>query len=129
MSIEEVFAIVSNIAIGVLIVVLYKLIFKKMFEGIQWMIPGAFPIGSALMWFTTSSDSYLIMLKEAALYSFIITMIYVNVHFVIKGSKNSLSRGKSFWKNVKSEWNDNIKPTFKKTEKNKDSEEENDDDK
>ena len=58
MSIEEVFAIVSNIAIGVLIVVLYKLIFKKMFEGIQWMIPGAFPIGSALMWFTTSSDSY-----------------------------------------------------------------------
>lgn len=129
MSIEEVLAIITNIAIGVLIVVLYKLIFKKTFEGMQWIIPGAFPIGSILMWLTTSSDSYLVMLKEAVLFSFIIAMIYINIYFVIKGSKSSVSRGKSFWKNLKTEWNDNIKPTFKKTNKNSDDEAKTDEEK
>jgi hypothetical protein len=117
MMLEEMLAIGTSIILAVLFCVLYKIISKKSVSGWVWIFPISFPIGSVFMYFFTDSDSYFIMLKDELLWAFIISMIVVNIRFLIFGSKSGIQRGKTFVSDFKNEWNNNIKPVFKKNKK------------
>jgi hypothetical protein len=55
------------------------------------------------MWATTDKDSFWIMLKEMLIWSFIIAMIYVNIKFIISGTKSRYKSGKGFVAGIKEE--------------------------
>ena len=117
MALEEILAIGTSVILAVLFCVLYRIIAKKNLSGWLWIIPISLPLGSFLMYFFTDSDKYIIMLKDILLFAFIISMIVVNVRFIISSSKSGIKRGKTFISDFKNEWNNNIKPTFKRTKK------------
>ena len=122
MALEEILAIGTSIVLAILFCVLDRIITKKNISGWLWIVPISLPIGSILMYFFTDSDRYIIMVKDILLFAFIISMIVVNVRFIISGSKSGVKRGKAFISDLKNEWNNNIKPTFKKIKKDGDEE-------
>ena len=76
------------------------------------------------MFFTTSEDSILMMLKDTLIWAFVISMIVVNIKFLVSGTKKRYDNSKSFMADIKSEWK-NMKPSFKK--KNTEKSEQNND--
>lgn len=126
MVFEDIIVLIISLLIAVAIVALFKLITKRWMEGWLWIFPISIPLGYALMFFTTSEDSILMMLKDALIWAFVISMIVVNIKFLVSGTKKRYDNSKSFMADIKSEWK-NMKPSFKKKNTEK-SEQENDKD-
>lgn len=113
MVFEDVIVLIISLLIAVAIVALFKLITKKWMEGWVWVFPVSIPLGYVLMFFTTSEDSILMMLKDSLIWAFVISMIVVNIKFLVSGTKSRYNNGKTFMADIKSEWK-NMKPSFKK---------------
>ena len=113
MVFEDIIVLIISLLIAIAIVTLFKLITKKWMEGWLWVFPISIPLGYALMFFTTSEDSILMMLKDSLIWAFVISMIVVNIKFLVSGTKNRYNNGKTFMADIKSEWK-NMKPSFKK---------------
>ena len=91
----------------------------------MWVFPISLVIGYALMYFTTNEDSILHMLKENLIWAFVISMIVVNIKFLISGTKNRVENSRNFFGDIKSEFK-KMKP---KPKKKKESDEALDDEK
>ena len=113
MVFEDIIVLIISLLIAIAIVTLFKLITKKWMKGWLWIFPISIPLGYALMFFTTSEDSILMMLKDSLIWAFVISMIVVNIKFLVSGTKNRYNNGKTFMADIKSEWK-NMKPSFKK---------------
>lgn len=113
MVFEDVIVLIISLLIAVAIVAVFKLITKKWMEGWVWVFPVSIPLGYVLMFFTTSEDSILMMLKDSLIWAFVISMIVVNIKFLVSGTKSRYNNGKTFMADIKSEWK-NMKPSFKK---------------
>ena len=88
MVFEDVIVLIISLLIAVAIVAVFKLITKKWMEGWVWVFPVSIPLGYVLMFFTTSEDSILMMLKDSLIWAFVISMIVVNIKFLVSGTKS-----------------------------------------
>lgn len=119
MDIETIIVLTLSLLISAVIVLIYRIIKKELPHGIHWIFPISPIIGFVLMYLTSDNDTILLMLKDALIWAFIISMVYVNVKCLVIGSKRTIRSGKGFFTEVKSEWK-KMKPSFKKSDlKNK----------
>lgn len=128
MVIQEVVVLLIACLIAAAIVIVPKLIFKKWLTGWLWVFPVSLVLGYALMYFTTNEDSILHMLKENLIWAFVISMIVVNIKFLISGTKNRVENGRNFFGDIKSELK-KMKPKPKKKKESDESDEKLDDEK
>ena len=113
LDIEIIFVLVTIIFISAAIVTVYRLIKKKFFTGIMWIFPAAPIMGFVIMYLTSDSDTYVLMLKDSLVWGFIFAMVYVNIKCLIIGSKRTIRSGKGLYSEIKTEWK-KMKPSFKK---------------
>jgi hypothetical protein len=123
MGLDEIIVLIISIVLSVGIVGLLKKLLKDKFKGIFWSFPILTVLGYALMWFTSESDTILLMLKDVFLWAFIGFMFFVNFYCIVKGAKSRKEHGKTFWSDIKSEYK-NVAGTFKKKRNVKSSKEE-----
>ena len=125
MVIQEIIVLLIACLIATAIVIVPKLVFKKWLTGWLWVFPISLILGYALMYFTTNEDTILHMLKENLIWAFVISMIVVNIKFLISGTKNRVENGRNFFGDIKSE----LKKMKPKPKKKKESDETSDDEK
>lgn len=103
MVMQEIVVLLIACLIAAAIVIVPKLVFKKGLSGWLWVFPISLIIGYALMYFTTNEDTILQMLKENLIWAFVISMIVVNVKFLISGTRNRMENGRVFFGDIKKE--------------------------
>lgn len=122
----EILSLLTTIALCLIVIILYRIIAKKFFSGIQWIYPGSFLIGYILSYMVYEGDDYLGTMKNILLYAFIVSMIVINIKAIRKGTKSRMEHGKRFIADCKEVFDD-AKETLgkkkKKKEKNKSSNE------
>lgn len=119
MVIQEVIVLLIACFLAAVIILVPRLIFKKWLRGWMWVFPISLVFGYALMYFTTNEDSILHMLKENLIWAFVVSMIVINIKFLISGTKNRVTNSKTFFGDIKSE----LKKMKPKSKKKKDSDE------
>ena len=130
MGLDEIIVLIISMAFSIGIVILLKKLLKDKFKGIIYAIPVLTALGYAMMWFTSDSDTILLMLKDVFLSTFIGFMFFINFYCIIRGAKSRKEHGKTLWSDIKSEYK-NVAGTFKKKQDEKSTKEEhlNDDNK
>ena len=113
MLIQEVIVLIIACFLAAVIVLVPKLIFKKWLTGWMWVFPISLILGYVLMYSTTNEDSILHMLKENLIWAFVVSMIVINIKFLISGTKNRVTNSKTFFGDIKSELK-KMKPNSKK---------------
>lgn len=103
MVIQEIVVLLIACLIAAAIVIFPKLVFKKWLAGWLWVLPISLIVGYVLMYFTTNEDTILQMLKENLIWAFVISMIVVNVKFLISGTRNRVENGRAFFGDIKKE--------------------------
>lgn len=113
MLIQEIIVLLIACFLAAVIVIVPKLIFKKWLTGWMLVFPISLILGYVLMYFTTNEDSILHMLKENLIWAFVVSMIVVNIKFLISGTKNRVENGRTVFSDIKSELK-KMKPKPKK---------------
>lgn len=126
MGLDEIIVLIISIALSTGISILLKKLLKDKFNGLIWSIPILTILGYVMMWFTSDSDTILLMLKDVFLCTFIGFMFFVNFYCIVKGAKSRKEHGKTFWTDIKSEYK-NVAGTFKKKKNVEQNKEERDD--
>lgn len=116
MAFDEIIVLIISAIIGIGSVFALKLILKDKFSPIFISIPFSIGLGYVMMWFTSESDTILLMLKDVLVWAFIIVMFYVNGKCLIKGSRSRVKHGRGLWNEIKTEYK-NVAHTFKRKPK------------
>ena len=115
----EVLSLLTTIALCLIVVILYRIIAKKFFSGIQWIYPASFFIGYTLSYMIYDGDDYLGTMKNILLYAFIVSMIVINIKAIRKGTKSRMEHGKKMMSEFKSVYRDVKDSIDKKSKRNK----------
>ena len=115
---SEVLSLLTTAALFLIIVIVYRLITKKFFTGLQWIYPCYLLMGYAFTYVLSDQDGYWEMMKSILLYAFIISMIIINVKAIKRGAKARMEHGQRFISDVKQTYQD-VKGSFKRKSKRK----------
>lgn len=99
-----VLSIILAIGVGVLIKFMAnKLNFKV---GIWWIVPISLPLGWMLQHETCDGDTVFKVLWDSLVWAFVISMIVVNIKFLVLGGRNGFTRSKAMFKDLKESLSD-----------------------
>ena len=115
----EILSLLTAIMLCLIVIILYRIIAKKFFAGIQWVYPASFLFGYALSYMIYDGDDYIGTMKSILLYAFIISMIVINIKAIRKGAKSRMEHGKRMISDLKDIYGDVKENLNKKSTKKK----------